>query len=95
MTPVTLQGWLHGDAAAEILDGAGHPLDDLRVAARRPELIRDVLADAGTEKFGEDHFLRIFTGGKRTRLPNSGSIPSPYKKLVDSADTSWIGSRGW
>ena len=35
--PVTLQGWLHGDAAAEIFAAAGHDLDELRVRARSPE----------------------------------------------------------
>lgn len=35
--PVTLQGWLHGDAAAEIFTAAGLDLDELRVRARRPD----------------------------------------------------------
>ena len=35
--PITLQGWLHGDAAATLLASTGHDLDELRVRARSPE----------------------------------------------------------
>lgn len=35
--PITLQGWLHGDAAARLLASAGHDLDELRARARSPE----------------------------------------------------------
>ena len=35
--PVKLQGWLHNDAAHELLATAGHDLDALRVKARQPE----------------------------------------------------------
>ncbi len=35
--PVTLQGWLHGDAATELLASAGLDLDELRVRARSPD----------------------------------------------------------
>ena len=35
--PVTLQGWLHGDAAARLFAGAGLDLDEQRVLARNPE----------------------------------------------------------
>ncbi len=35
--PVTLQGWLHNDAATKLLTAAGHDLDKLRVAARSPD----------------------------------------------------------
>lgn len=35
--PVTLQGWLHNDAAARLLKRAGRDLDQLRVEARSPE----------------------------------------------------------
>lgn len=34
--PVTLQGWLQGDAAARLFKGAGLDLEQLRVAARSP-----------------------------------------------------------
>ncbi|MGK2926168.1 MAG: M20/M25/M40 family metallo-hydrolase, partial [Lysobacterales bacterium] len=34
--PVTLQGWLHGDAAAALFTAAGHDLDEWRVRARDP-----------------------------------------------------------
>ena len=36
-TPVTLQGWLHGDAAARLFVAAGLDLDELRVRARSPD----------------------------------------------------------
>ncbi|WP_308365327.1 MULTISPECIES: M28 family peptidase [unclassified Microbulbifer] len=35
--PVSLQGWLHNDAAARLLERAGLDLDKLRVEARSPE----------------------------------------------------------
>ena len=35
--PVTLQGWLHGDAATELVATAGLDLDELRVRARSPD----------------------------------------------------------
>jgi len=35
--PVTLQGWLHGDAAADLFRAAGLDLEELRVRARSPE----------------------------------------------------------
>jgi Zn-dependent M28 family amino/carboxypeptidase len=35
--PVTLQGWLHGDAAASLFSAAGYDLDELRVRARSPD----------------------------------------------------------
>jgi Zn-dependent M28 family amino/carboxypeptidase len=35
--PVTLQGWLHGDAAARLFAGAGHDLEEQRTLARSPD----------------------------------------------------------
>jgi len=35
--PVLLQGWLHGDAAAALMSGAGYDLDELRTRARSPD----------------------------------------------------------
>jgi len=35
--PVTLQGWLHGDAATSLFSAAGYDLDELRVRARSPD----------------------------------------------------------
>jgi Zn-dependent M28 family amino/carboxypeptidase len=35
--PVTLQGWLHGDAAARLFAGAGFDLQEQRTLARSPE----------------------------------------------------------
>jgi Zn-dependent M28 family amino/carboxypeptidase len=35
--PVTLQGWLHGDAAAHLFESAGLDLDEQRVLARSPD----------------------------------------------------------
>ena len=37
VSPVLLQGWLHGDAAAALMLSAGHDLDALRTRARSPE----------------------------------------------------------
>jgi Zn-dependent M28 family amino/carboxypeptidase len=35
--PLALQGWIHGAAAARLLAGAGHDLEQLRSAARHPD----------------------------------------------------------
>ena len=35
--PVTLQGWLHNDAATKLINAAGYDLDELRIRARRPD----------------------------------------------------------
>ncbi|KPK12823.1 MAG: peptidase M20 [Acidithiobacillales bacterium SG8_45] len=35
--PVLLQGWLHGDAAAALMQSAGYDLDALRMRARSPD----------------------------------------------------------
>ena len=35
--PITLQGWLHGDAAARMFEHAGFDLDELRIRARSPD----------------------------------------------------------
>ncbi len=37
VAPVLLQGWLHWDAAASLMDSAGYDLDTLRTRARSPE----------------------------------------------------------
>ncbi len=35
--PITLQGWLHGEAADRLLTSAGHDLEELRIRARSPD----------------------------------------------------------
>ncbi len=47
--PITLQGWLHGDAAATLMASAGHDLDELRVRARSPEFEAFELDDVAFE----------------------------------------------
>ena len=42
---VTLQGWLHGDAAARLFSAAGYDLDELRVRARSPDFAAFELDD--------------------------------------------------
>jgi Zn-dependent M28 family amino/carboxypeptidase len=43
--PVTLQGWLHGDAAARLFEGAGLDLDEQRSLARSPDFTAFELKD--------------------------------------------------
>lgn len=43
--PVTLQGWLHGDAARKLFAAAGYDLDALRAGARRPDFKAFALDD--------------------------------------------------
>jgi Zn-dependent M28 family amino/carboxypeptidase len=47
--PITLQGWLHRDAAAKLFTSAGHDLEELRVRARRPEFEAFELNDVAFE----------------------------------------------
>ncbi len=47
--PITLQGWLHDDAAASLLASAGHDLEELRVRARSREFEAFELDDVAFE----------------------------------------------
>ncbi|MCP4301947.1 MAG: M20/M25/M40 family metallo-hydrolase [Gammaproteobacteria bacterium] len=54
--PVTLQGWLHGDVAAEVFSAAGYDLDELRVRARSPDFEAFELDDV---TFGADLSVNV------------------------------------
>jgi Zn-dependent M28 family amino/carboxypeptidase len=54
--PVTLQGWLHGDAATAVFATAGFDLDELRVRARSPDFQAFELQDV---TFGADLSVNV------------------------------------
>ena len=71
--PVTLQGWLHNDAARELLAAAGHDLGALRNAARQPEFeafeLEGIRFDADLEvditTFDSQNVLGLLPGNER------------------------------
>ena len=71
--PVKLQGWLHNDAARELLATAGHDLDALRVKARQPEFqafeLEGIRFDADLEvditTFDSQNVLGLIPGSAR------------------------------
>lgn len=71
--PVTLQGWLHEDVAAAVLEDAGYSLDELRVRARSPEFeafeLKDVSFSAqlsvAVENFDSSNVLAMLPGKSR------------------------------
>ncbi|MDA9797181.1 M28 family peptidase [Luminiphilus sp.] len=71
--PVTLQGWLHNDAARELLAAAGHDLGALRNAARQPEFeafeLEGIRFDADLEvditTFDSQNVLGLLSGNER------------------------------
>jgi Zn-dependent M28 family amino/carboxypeptidase len=71
--PVKLQGWLHNDAAHELLATAGHDLDALRVKARQPEFqafeLEGIRFDADLEvditTFDSQNVLGLIPGSAR------------------------------
>ncbi len=71
--PVTLQGWLHNDAAQELLAAAGHDLDALRNTARQPEFqafeLEGIRFDADLEvkitTFDSQNVLGLLPGNER------------------------------
>ena len=71
--PVKLQGWLHNDAAHELLATAGHDLDALRVKARQPEFqafeLEGIRFDADLEvditTFDSQNVLGLLPGSAR------------------------------
>jgi Zn-dependent M28 family amino/carboxypeptidase len=71
--PVRLQGWLHNDAAHELLATAGHDLDALRVKARQPEFqafeLEGIRFDADLEvditTFDSQNVLGLIPGSAR------------------------------
>jgi Zn-dependent M28 family amino/carboxypeptidase len=54
--PVTLQGWLHGDAAAALFAAAGYDLDELRVRSRSPDFQAFEMEDV---TFGADLSVNV------------------------------------
>jgi Zn-dependent M28 family amino/carboxypeptidase len=70
--PVLLQGWLHRDAAAALMDSAGYDLDALRTRARSPDFeafeledvrfAADVVVDV--DHFESSNVLAILPGEK-------------------------------
>lgn len=71
--PVKLQGWLHNDAAHELLATAGHDLDALRVKVRQPEFqafeLEGIRFDADLEvditTFDSQNVLGLIPGSAR------------------------------
>jgi Zn-dependent M28 family amino/carboxypeptidase len=71
--PVTLQGWLHGDAAKRLFASAGLDLDEQRDLARSPEFqafeLKDVTfsadLDVTMERIESQNVLAILPGTKR------------------------------
>ena len=71
--PVSLQGWLHNDAAQELLAAAGHDLDALRNTARQPEFqafeLEGIRFDADLEvkitTFDSQNVLGLLPGNER------------------------------
>ncbi len=71
--PVTLQGWLHNDAATQLLAGAGLNLNDLRIAARNPNFKAFELDgvkfatqfDVDITRFDSRNVLGVLPGGAR------------------------------
>ena len=71
--PVKLQGWLHNDAAHELLATAGHDLDALREKARQPEFqafeLEGIRFDADLEvditTFDSQNVLGLIPGSAR------------------------------
>jgi len=71
--PVTLQGWLHEDVAAAVLEDAGYSLDELRLRARSPEFeafeLKDVSFSAqlsiAVETFDSSNVLAMLPGKSR------------------------------
>ena len=71
--PIKLQGWLHNDAAHELLAAAGHDLDALREKARLPEFqafeLEGIRFDADLEvditTFDSQNVLGLIPGSAR------------------------------
>jgi len=71
--PVALQGWLHGDAATDLLAAAGHDLAALRERARRPDFTAFELEDVrfatelhvAVERFESSNVLALLPGSTR------------------------------
>lgn len=88
--PVTLQGWLHGDAAASLFSAAGYDLDELRVRARSPDFAAFELDDV---TFGADLLVKvenIESSNVLAKLPGS-SRPDEILMLSSHWDAYGLG----
>ncbi len=80
--PVTLQGWLHGDAATSLLSAAGYDLDELRVRARGPDFEAFELDDV---TFGADLSVKVETIESSNVLAKLPGTTRPDEVLMVSA----------
>jgi len=80
--PVTLQGWLHGDAAAALLAAAGHDLDELRVRGRSPDFEAFELDDV---TFAADLSVQVETIDSSNVLAKLPGTSRPDEVLMVSA----------
>jgi len=80
--PVTLQGWLHGDAAANLLDAAGYDLDELRTRARSPDFEAFELAGV---TFGADLSVNVETIESSNVLAKLPGTSRPDEVLMATA----------
>lgn len=88
--PVTLQGWLHGDAAASLFSAAGYDLDELRVRARSPDFEAFELKDV---TFGADLVVKVETiesSNVLAKLPGT-SRPDEVLMVTSHWDAFGIG----
>ena len=88
--PVTLQGWLHGDAAASLFSAAGYDLDELRVRARSPDFEAFELDDV---TFGADLSVKVETiesSNVLAKLPGT-SRPDEILMVTSHWDAYGIG----
>ena len=88
--PVTLQGWLHGDAAASLFSAAGYDLDELRVRARSPNFEAFELDDV---TFGADLSVKVETiesSNVLAKLPGT-SRPDEILMVTSHWDAYGIG----
>jgi len=80
--PVTLQGWLHGDAAAALFAAAGHDLDELRVRARSADFEAFELDDV---TFGADLSVQVESIDSSNVLAKLPGTSRPDEILMVSA----------
>jgi len=80
--PVTLQGWLHGDAATKLLSAAGYDLDELRVRARSPDFEAFELDDV---TFGAELSVKVETIESSNVLAKLPGTSRPDEILMVSA----------
>ena len=88
--PVTLQGWLHGAAAASLFNAAGYDLDELRVRARSPDFEAFELDDV---TFGADLSVKVETiesSNVLAKLPGT-SRPDEILMVTSHWDAYGIG----